>query len=89
MEDSVLPTRKEYAQYFVDEFVNKLGMREFCPDMIYSSSSLAVAAEYLGLLQGEHLEYAKSRDGSVQLLVLKDCSTRVVTFRHVLNSLPD
>lgn len=89
MEDSVLPTRKEYAQHFVDEFVDKLGMDKFYPDMIYSSSSLAVAAEYLGLLQGEHLEYAKSRDGNVQVLVFKGGSTKVLTFRHVLNSLPE
>lgn len=89
MEDSVLPTRKEYAQYFVDEFLSKLGVNEFRPDMIYSSSSLAVAAEYLGLLQGEHLEYAKSRVGCTQMLMFKGGSTKVLTFRHVLNSLPE
>ena len=75
-------TKREFAESIVYEFLienEKLNdkdidiQRDFKPDMILKSSSLAVAAEYLGLLDNdpEMLQYSQTRAGTQKLIYHK------------------
>jgi hypothetical protein len=98
-------TKREFAESIVYEFLieeEKLNdkdidiQRDFKPDMILKSSSLAVAAEYLGLLDSdpEMLQYAQTRAGTQKLIYHKNKNgliipTKLLTTIQVLECLPE
>ncbi len=98
-------TKREFAESIVYEFLieeEKLNdkdidiQRDFKPDMVLKSSSLAVAAEYLGLLDSdpEMLQYSQTRAGTQKLIYHKDEKGRIIpskflTTIQVLECLPE
>jgi hypothetical protein len=55
---------------------------------IAQSSTLAVAKEYLGLLEGSELEYAQSRGGTLFMGKVGE-DYKHLSFREVLDLLPE
>ena len=86
-------TKTQFAKGIVQDFQNKLfeDIGGFKESDILQSSSLAVAAEFLGLLKTqEYKDYAASRAGTVARYL--DPTTKQVHFlsvRDVLSLLPD
>ena len=92
-------TKKEYAQSIVDNFLDINCLREFREELITRSAALAVAAEYLGLLDTEEMvQYAGKVDslfmrigGGDSLLYGSDVEQEVktITIREMLKLLPE
>lgn len=85
-------TKREYANFIVDKFCNENGIERGqlktsdWGAYMRSSSSLAVALEYLGLLSHEDLWYSRSRGG---FGMLHPETHLVISTRDILNMLPD
>lgn len=92
-------TKKEYAQSIVDNFLEVNCLQEFREEFITRSAALAVAAEYLGLLDTEEMvQYASKVDslfmrigGGDSLLYGSDAEQEVktITIREMLKLLPE
>ena len=99
-------TKKKFAESIIYQFLmdeeNKDPKdidinRDFSPAMITKSSSIAVAAEYLGLLNNdpEYLEYAKSRGGSAFQIFGKEegedkvSLISIISTRDILSLFPE
>lgn len=77
----------------IQQFCSQKGInvKDVTENMIYESSSLAVAMEYLGMLTSETNKlYARNRDG-VSLLYFDDDikETAFLSVREILNLLPE
>lgn len=78
-------TKKEYCESILEDYAINVG-REINESDIYQSSSVAVAMEFLGLLETEEAkEYASSRAGTM-LLTNKG---KVLTVRELIAMLPN
>ena len=89
-------TKKEYAQMIIDRYKddNHIQSNEELNKHIYSSSSLAIAMEFLGLLDKDELKYSKTRGGIIEIYCYKDQVTqnsiiRILSVRDMLDILPD
>jgi len=85
-------TKREACLAVIGEFCvdNKIGPEDLIADKhIFSSSKLAVAMEYLGLIEDRTLqEYAATRGGAV-LYYFADEDVKILTFRELLDLLPE
>lgn len=83
-------TKKDFAEAILNKALSNERMKEFHPSIIISSSSAAVAAEYLGLLVDEcDKEYASTREGVLFCGVNNENEPVVISTRYILNSLPE
>ena len=79
--------RTQFCNYLIKQFAESEGIKveEVTEDMIFKSSSLAVALEYLGKIQNpENREYAASRGG---IFILTDDAS-ILSVREMLSFLP-
>lgn len=84
-------TAKDYAIAVIIEHLEKehaaFSLDRFSSDMIYESSSVAVAAEYLELLSSpEDIAYASTRAGIVKYARI-DGETKILSMRDMLELL--
>lgn len=81
--------RTQFCNYLIKQFAESEGIKveEVTEDMIFKSSSLAVALEYLGKIQNpENREYAASRGGI--FILCDDKAPAILSVREMLAILP-
>lgn len=79
-------TQKEFAQAILHKTLGEV--RNPTPEELRNSSSVAVAAEFLDMIESEEdREYARSR-GGIFCLHANDGDPRVLTVRDLLGLLP-
>ncbi len=84
-------TREQYARHIVAQFCEEqdIGIDELGDSDILSSSGLAVAMEYLGMLQvPEMIQYAAGRGGCVVCRWVDD-GVRHLSVRELMGLLPE
>jgi len=84
-------TKKEMCELIIDEFKDKNpDIDKVLPHHIFQSSCLAVAMEYLGLLDDnpELKEYSKYRAGVIFTYV-RGKKVKFLSLREILEFLPD
>jgi len=89
-------TKKQYAKSIVNDFCkNNLGGKDpknvdnWGP-YLFMSSSLAVALEFLGLLDEHQKEYSTTRGGTVKIYYDEEIREPVIlSTRELLSLLPD
>lgn len=87
-------SKKDFAEHIIEEFCKseKMNPKDLTECHILKSSSLAVAMEYLGLIETPELkDYAKNRGGT---FILKtnhpnDGSVRILSTREMMDLLPE
>jgi len=82
-------TKKEFCEYIIYDFKRSEKVKSVTENDILKSSSLAVAMEYLGLIENKEMQdYAASRAGC-QILFADKQEPKMLTTRELLNMLPD
>ena len=89
-------TKKQFAEKVISDFLKEQKIKEFNEALILQSSSVAVAAEYLGLIKSKVMkEYAASRGGTFIMVggqsnyLTGQSSTGILTVREMLDLLPE
>jgi len=84
-------SKRQFAQSLVDKFCERENIEIWdARNYISSSSELAVALEYLGLLKDEDLWYSKQRGGcAFTYFGDEDDSPAILTIREIMSFLPD
>lgn len=88
-------TKKEYAQMIIDRYKrdNQITTTAELHRHIFSSSSLAVAMEFLGLLTEDEMCYSRSRGGCIEIYHYPNPNVgepiiRILSVRDMLKILP-
>jgi len=86
-------TKTQYCKAIIKDFCLKQGIDQRkitnWNNYIRYSSKLAVALEYLNLLNEEGLKYSSSRAGIVELYITENGESSFLTVRELLSLLPD
>lgn len=91
-EKKVVPfTKRDLCLSIVEEFKrnNRELAKDFCEAHVYLSSKLAVAMEYLGMLESDSVKrYAASRGGILFQIIEKE-DVKIFTLRDMIELLPE
>lgn len=90
-------TKKSFCEailrgYAMDtmKMATPIDINSIATDSIHLSSKVAVAMEYLGMLQNEDdITYASSRGGILMVTSDENGKLMAVTYRDIIESLPD
>lgn len=89
-------TKKQFAEKVISDFLKEQKIKEFNESLVLQSSLVAVAAEYLGLIESQEMkEYASSIAGTLILLdkwaiySSKRPLVNILTVREMLDLLPE